>query len=208
MDGEDFKRLEQIIVNFKEEVKAEFRHQIGIQSEHFQQKLDPDQPRKVIEPDALAELAASIKKHGILQPILFIESFFRREAERFRVQAAVLYGSWAGGFPRRDSDVDVAVVFEDEPDDDTAYRRLMDMSLLLSDLTGREVDMIPIDRDFRKPMLYYNALVQGVPVYRKRDDDIIRLRKRAIDEMEDFSLFGLQWQAEIARRNLDALKNA
>ena len=40
MNGEDFKRLEQIIVNFKEEVKAEFRHQIGIQSEHFQHKLD------------------------------------------------------------------------------------------------------------------------------------------------------------------------
>ncbi len=40
MDGEDFKRLEQIVVNFKEEVKAEFRHQIGIQSEHFPHKLD------------------------------------------------------------------------------------------------------------------------------------------------------------------------
>jgi archaellum component FlaC len=40
MNGEDFKHLEQIIVNFKEEVKAEFRHQIGIQSEHFQHKLD------------------------------------------------------------------------------------------------------------------------------------------------------------------------
>ena len=40
MNGEDFKHLEQIIVNFKEEVKAEFHHQIGIQSEHFQHKLD------------------------------------------------------------------------------------------------------------------------------------------------------------------------
>ena len=34
-------------------------------------KLDPDQPRKVIDLDALAELAASIKKYGILQPLLF-----------------------------------------------------------------------------------------------------------------------------------------
>jgi len=40
MNGEDFNRLEQIIVNFKEEVKTEFRHQIGIQSEHVQHKLD------------------------------------------------------------------------------------------------------------------------------------------------------------------------
>ena len=34
-------------------------------------KPDPDQPRKVIEPEALAELGASIEKHGILQPLLF-----------------------------------------------------------------------------------------------------------------------------------------
>ena len=40
MNGEDFKRLEQIVFDFKEEVKAEFRHQFGIQSEHFQHKLD------------------------------------------------------------------------------------------------------------------------------------------------------------------------
>jgi hypothetical protein len=40
MNGEEFKRLEQIVFNFKEDVKAEFRHQIGIQSEHFQHKLD------------------------------------------------------------------------------------------------------------------------------------------------------------------------
>ena len=40
MNGEDFKRLEQIVVNFKEDVKAEFRHQFGIQTAHFQHKLD------------------------------------------------------------------------------------------------------------------------------------------------------------------------
>ena len=34
-------------------------------------KLDPAQPRKVVDPDALAELAASIAKFGILQPPLF-----------------------------------------------------------------------------------------------------------------------------------------
>ena len=34
-------------------------------------KPDPNQPRKVIDPEALAELAASIRQHGILQPLLF-----------------------------------------------------------------------------------------------------------------------------------------
>ncbi len=37
-------------------------------------KPDPDQPRKVIDTDALAELAASIVKFGILQPLLFREA--------------------------------------------------------------------------------------------------------------------------------------
>jgi len=34
-------------------------------------KADPDQPRKVIDPEALAELVTSIEKFGILQPVLF-----------------------------------------------------------------------------------------------------------------------------------------
>ena len=33
--------------------------------------VDPDQPRKVMEAGALEELAASIGKHGVLEPILF-----------------------------------------------------------------------------------------------------------------------------------------
>jgi ParB family chromosome partitioning protein len=34
-------------------------------------KPDPDQPRKVIDPEALAELITSIEKFGIIQPLLF-----------------------------------------------------------------------------------------------------------------------------------------
>ena len=34
-------------------------------------KPDPNQPRKSMDPQALEELVASIKTHGIIQPILF-----------------------------------------------------------------------------------------------------------------------------------------
>ncbi len=34
-------------------------------------KPDPDQPRKVIDPEALAELVTSIAKFGVIQPLLF-----------------------------------------------------------------------------------------------------------------------------------------
>ena len=40
MNDEDFKRLERIVANFKEEVKAEFRHQFQIHSEPILRKLD------------------------------------------------------------------------------------------------------------------------------------------------------------------------
>lgn len=134
--------------------------------------------------------------------------FFRTEGERYRVEAAVLYGSRARGFPRLDSDVDIAVVFTDEADDDMIYRRIMDISLALSERTRRDVNVIPIFRDFRKPMLYYNALIQGVPLYLSDRGSFAKLRFEAIAQMEDFSLFGLRWQAVLARRNLGVLGHA
>lgn len=36
-----------------------------------QLQTDPKQPRKYLDPQALEELAASIAKHGVLEPILF-----------------------------------------------------------------------------------------------------------------------------------------
>ena len=34
-------------------------------------QADPNQPRKYLDPDTLAELTASIRRHGVLEPILF-----------------------------------------------------------------------------------------------------------------------------------------
>lgn len=34
-------------------------------------KIDPDQPRKSMDSQALEELAASIRTHGVIQPLLF-----------------------------------------------------------------------------------------------------------------------------------------
>ena len=40
MDSSDVNRIERMITDFKDEIKGEFRHQLGIQSEAFQGKLD------------------------------------------------------------------------------------------------------------------------------------------------------------------------
>ncbi len=40
MDSADVKSIEKMMIDFKDEIKEEFRHQLGIQSEAFQCKLD------------------------------------------------------------------------------------------------------------------------------------------------------------------------
>jgi len=40
-----------------------------------------------------------------------LKRFFREEAENYGLEMAFLYGSWARGFPREDSDIDIALLF-------------------------------------------------------------------------------------------------
>lgn len=119
---------------------------------------------------------------------------------------AFLYGSYARGCPGEDSDVDIAIIVtEKPPGDDDIFRIITDISLEISLNIGKEVNIIPIYEDFRKPMLYYNAIILSIPLYIKNREQYNKLRLEAIREMEDFSLFGTKWQLEIAQKNLEAV---
>jgi len=105
-----------------------------------------------------------------------------------------------------DSDVDIAVLFSEEPSsEEESFEGITDISLSLSREVKWEVNLIEIHRDFRKPMLYYNAIVLGMPLYIREWSGYITLRNEAIHQMEDFSRLGIPWQYEIARRNLEAI---
>jgi len=137
-----------------------------------------------------------------------LKNFFNKKAQQYGLEMAFLYGSWARGFPKENSDVDIAIVFTKEnASDDELFRYLNDMSLSLSKELGREVNSIAIQSDFNKPMLYYNAIVLGIPVFIKDSDKYLRLRNEAVSQMEDFSLFGIDWQVRITRKNLEELKH-
>jgi len=137
-----------------------------------------------------------------------LRDYFQKEAERFQVQCAFLYGSRAKGLPRVDSDADVAVLFADEPADRELFERLTALSLDLSESIGLEVEIIPLYRDFRRPLLYYNAIVMGIPVYIKDFSEYVSLVNEAIFHLEDFELFGLEWQKSLARKKLEAIRHA
>lgn len=141
--------------------------------------------------------------------ILTLKTFFKEKADFFGVEMAFLYGSWARGYPREDSDVDIALIFSKEPSfEEDIFKALTDTSFEVSIKIGKEANIIFIDKDFRKPMLYYNAIVLGIPLYVKHFEKYIILKNQAIVQMEDFSLFGIDWQLKTTKRNLEALQHA
>jgi len=137
-----------------------------------------------------------------------LQNFFQQKAERFKVQIGFLFGSWAKGLPRDDSDIDIAIVFDDEPSEEELFERLTTISLSLSEKIGLEVNVIPIYSDFRKPVLYYNAIVLGIPVYIKDFTKYVTLINEAIYQAEDFEIFGSGWYQTLSRKNLEAIQHA
>lgn len=143
-------------------------------------------------------------KEGIIHKL---RNFFLGKAQDYGLEMAFLYGSWARGFPKQDSDVDIAVFFSKEngPEDEF-FRQINDISPALEKELAREVNIIVIRPEFDKPMLYYNAIALGIPVYMRDKDKYLAMKNEAIHQMEDFSIFGLEWQLSIARKNLEAIK--
>ncbi|MDI6735198.1 MAG: nucleotidyltransferase domain-containing protein [bacterium] len=139
--------------------------------------------------------------------ILSLKTFFKEKAKDYNLDMAFLYGSWATGYPREDSDVDLAVLFSSQLlSDDEIFNIIMDISYNLSSKIKKEVNILPIYRDFRKPLVYYNAIILSHPIYIKDFQEYIKLKNEAIFQMEDFSIFGIKWQIEMTRKNLEALQ--
>lgn len=147
-----------------------------------------------------------MEKGGLLERL---KGFFKEKADNYGIGMAFLFGSFARGFPRRDSDLDIAVYFMPEKDsEDEEFLLITDISFHLSRVLKREVNVISIHQDFKKPMLYYNAIVLGELLYIDNVESYISLRNEAISQMEDFSIFGIKWQLDVARKNIEELKGA
>jgi predicted nucleotidyltransferase len=146
------------------------------------------------------------KKEEIIK---HLRKYFYKNASFYGLEMVFLYGSWAKGFPRYDSDIDIAIVFSGEPSsDDESFKHITDISLSLSEELSQEVNVIQIYKDFRKPMLYYNAIILGLPVYIKEQYKYTHIKNDAIYHMEDYSIFGIDWQYEVVTKNLEALRYA
>lgn len=140
-----------------------------------------------------------------LQNIL--ENYFKEIADTYGIEMAFLYGSWARGYPKEISDVDIAIVFSETDNEDKVFEKITDLTLSLMEKIKLEINIIPVFLDFRKPMLYYNAIVLGAPVFIGDQNRYVALLNESIFQMEDFSIFGTKWQLEIAEKNIKELRH-
>lgn len=141
--------------------------------------------------------------------INYLKSYFKEKAEEYKLKMVFLYGSWASGFPKEDSDIDIGIVFQDSYlSDDEIFKFINDISFKLFTELNIEINIVPIYYDFRKPMLYYNVIVLGVPLYIRDYNKYMDLKNEAIYQMEDFSIFGINWQINIARKNMKEVTGA
>lgn len=137
-----------------------------------------------------------------------LRTYFQAQAELHDVETAFLYGSWAAGRPREESDVDVAVLFLTGSGREKIFDRITVISLDLTRLLKKEVNVLALDAELSRPMLHYNAIIQGIPVYMRDFSRYVDLKLRALFQAEDFGIFGPTWQSEIVKKRLEALGHA
>lgn len=141
--------------------------------------------------------------------ILRLKKFFKSRASQYYVEMVFLYGSLVSGQPRTDSDVDLAILFSDEIDSpEKIYSLITEITYELTQKLNREVNIVSIDKNFSHPMLYYNAIVLGIPMFIKDGGKLLNLKLEAIHQMEDFQIYGVAWQREIARKILQGVTYA
>ena len=141
--------------------------------------------------------------HRKSEIVSLLKDFFQVRANSYQIDMAFLYGSRAGGYPRDASDIDVAVLFlPDQKNEDAIFKRVTEISFSLSGIFGKDVNLLVLDRDFKKPMLQYNAIVLGIPVFIRSFDSYIDFYLESLYQMEDFSLFGIEWQLAISEKRL------
>ncbi len=145
-------------------------------------------------------------KESVIQ---LLTDYFKEKSSSYHIELVFLYGSWAIGFPHQDSDVDLAILFSSYfKNEDILFDIINSISYELSIKMSKEVNIIHLKEDFPHPMLYYNAIVFGIPIYINNEENLIKIKLEAIKQMEDFKIFGIPWQQEVTKKVLKEIGHA
>ena len=130
--------------------------------------------------------------------------YFKNSAGKYGIEMAFLFGSYAFGYEKIESDIDIAIALHEslESDKSVVFDIISNLSYDLNKIFAKEISVLFIDREFSKPMLFYNAIIHGVPLYISNKEKYISFVLKALNEMEDFKLFGEKWQLEVIEKRI------
>ena len=135
------------------------------------------------------------KKLGMELPMeQALKDFFSKEKD---VTLAILMGSFAKGTARKDSDVDVALLFSSPPD----FMEILDYKHRLSVLLKKEVDLVVLNT--AGPVIKKQALKTGI-VLLSRDNAYEDFFVRTLNEYDDLKYYRREIEENILRGRLYA----
>jgi len=106
----------------------------------------------------------------------------RAELARLGVVLCYLHGSLAASNARRDSDADIAVLFDEMPPDVIALTGSL-LQALEGFAPGRELDIAILNE--ASPLFNQSVAAHGMCLYSRSEDDETRFQVRAMHEYED-----------------------
>ncbi|WPX07819.1 type VII toxin-antitoxin system MntA family adenylyltransferase antitoxin [Anaerocellum danielii] len=121
-----------------------------------------------------------IEKSKILE---VLKEYFEKESA---IVFAYLFGSYAKGKEREDSDVDIAVYVNEELANDS--KRLLEFQvkhmLGISDILRKEVDLVILNQ--ASPLLRHEVISEGILIVEKDHDKLVNFKKMSFYYYQDW----------------------
>ena len=122
--------------------------------------------------------------------------------EKRKVIFAYLFGSQANGTAIESSDVDIAVMFDDEVDEDERFENRLKLMTELSPIfKGKEVEVVSLN-DVRDILFKFSIVQPGKIIFKKDYDALLDFDLKTTNEYYDFKPFLKMYNEAYAEREL------
>ncbi len=122
--------------------------------------------------------------------------------EKRKVIFAYLFGSQADGTAVESSDVDIAVMFDDEVDEDERFENRLKLMTELSPIfKGKEVEVVSLN-DVRDILFKFSIVQPGKIIFKKDYDALLDFDLKTTSEYYDFKPFLKMYNEAYAEREL------
>lgn len=116
-----------------------------------------------------------------------VKELFERLSRKYRIAYVILFGSAVTSFLRSDSDMDIAIRFEELPNKKDLLRIILEIQLAVEDVVGRPVDIVILNGS--SIGLQYEVFATGKIIYVSNPEMLYSDKIRVIKMYLDFKYY-------------------